>query len=141
MRTLCLLQALLLALALAGCGFSGPSGEKIREDAYNEGYEDGLRDGEVKGYDRGYGAGYDDGYEAGKRDAKSTTPTVVAAAAPAFGSSGEPRDYVLNTNTHKFHHPSCKSVLQMNAKNKKTIHATREEVIDMGYSPCGNCDP
>ena len=49
--------------------------------------------------------------------------------------------YILNTNTHKFHYPSCKSVKQMKEKNKKTYIGTREKIIEMGYSPCKNCNP
>lgn len=50
-------------------------------------------------------------------------------------------DYVLNTNTGKFHKPSCNSVNQMKEKNKQEYHGTREDVIDMGYDPCQNCNP
>lgn len=50
-------------------------------------------------------------------------------------------DYVLNTNTKKFHYPSCKSVKQMSDKNKAYYNGTRDEVIAMGYDPCGNCHP
>lgn len=50
-------------------------------------------------------------------------------------------DYVLNTNTGKFHNPSCNSVNQMKEKNKQEFHGTRDEVIDMGYVPCKNCNP
>ena len=50
-------------------------------------------------------------------------------------------DYVLNTNTHKFHYPDCKSVKQMKDKNKKEVHCTRDEVIAQGYEPCKNCNP
>ena len=49
--------------------------------------------------------------------------------------------YVLNTNTHKFHYPSCSSVKKMSEKNKSLYTGTRDEVISMGYSPCGNCHP
>ena len=49
--------------------------------------------------------------------------------------------YILNTNTKKFHEPDCKSVKQMKDKNKKEFSGTRDEVIDMGYDPCGNCHP
>lgn len=49
--------------------------------------------------------------------------------------------YVLNTNTKKFHDPSCPSVDQMNDKNKAYYTGSREEVIAMGYLPCGNCHP
>lgn len=50
-------------------------------------------------------------------------------------------DYVLNTNTKKFHYPSCRSVKQMSEKNKSFYTGTREEVINMGYDLCGNCHP
>lgn len=49
--------------------------------------------------------------------------------------------YVLNTNTHKFHYPTCNSVNQMKDKNKEVVDATREDVISWGYDPCGNCHP
>lgn len=49
--------------------------------------------------------------------------------------------YVLNTNTKKFHYPDCNSVKQMKDKNRKDVKETREEVIQQGYSPCGNCNP
>ena len=50
-------------------------------------------------------------------------------------------DYVLNTNTKKFHYPSCSSVKRMSEKNKSFFTGTRDEVIAMGYDPCGNCHP
>ncbi|MBR4889494.1 MAG: hypothetical protein IKU17_10150, partial [Clostridia bacterium] len=51
------------------------------------------------------------------------------------------RDYVLNTNTYKFHYPSCSSVDDMKESNTAYYHGTRDEIIDMGYSPCGRCHP
>lgn len=50
-------------------------------------------------------------------------------------------DYILNTNTKKFHYPSCSSVKQMKDKNKGYFSGTREEVIAKGYDPCGRCHP
>lgn len=49
--------------------------------------------------------------------------------------------YILNTSTHKFHYPSCSSVGQMNESNKQEYTGTRDEVIAMGYDPCGRCHP
>lgn len=49
--------------------------------------------------------------------------------------------YVLNTNTKKFHLPSCSSVKDMKDKNKKEVSCSRDEVIDMGYVPCKRCNP
>lgn len=49
--------------------------------------------------------------------------------------------YVLNTNTKKFHYASCGSAKKISEKNRQDFYGTREELIAMGYSPCGNCDP
>ena len=51
------------------------------------------------------------------------------------------QEYILNTNTNKFHYPSCKSVKQMKEENKKEYTGTRDEIISQGYSACKNCDP
>lgn len=53
----------------------------------------------------------------------------------------EERDYILNTSKMKFHVPSCSSVKQMSEKNKEERHCSREELINEGYGPCGNCHP
>ncbi|MGM9626937.1 MAG: hypothetical protein ACI3V4_02430 [Faecousia sp.] len=50
-------------------------------------------------------------------------------------------EYILNTNTKKFHFPWCSSVDQMKESNKKTFTGTRDEVIAKGYDPCGRCHP
>ena len=51
------------------------------------------------------------------------------------------RDYVLNTNSKKFHTPDCRSVDQMKEENKAFFTGSREEILDLGYVPCKNCDP
>lgn len=50
-------------------------------------------------------------------------------------------DYILNTNSMKFHLPSCSSIGQMSEKNKQEYHGTRESLIEQGYEPCSNCNP
>lgn len=49
--------------------------------------------------------------------------------------------YVLNTNTMKFHYPTCSSVDEMKEKNKEIYTGNREDVIHMGYAPCKQCNP
>lgn len=49
--------------------------------------------------------------------------------------------YILNTNTRKFHYPSCSSVKRMKESNKREFVGDRQELINKGYSPCGNCHP
>ena len=57
------------------------------------------------------------------------------------GAAAAPQEYVLNTNTMKFHYPECKSVGKMKDKNKQVVEATRDEVRSWGYDPCGICRP
>lgn len=50
-------------------------------------------------------------------------------------------NYVANKNTGKFHYPSCSSVGDMKESNKLYWTGTRDELVSMGYVPCGRCHP
>lgn len=69
-----------------------------------------------------------------------STEASVAEETPAPQES-QGITYVLNTNTKKFHYPTCSSVDDMKEKNKQTYTGSREEVINMGYVPCKRCNP
>ncbi|RKQ29768.1 MULTISPECIES: DNA/RNA non-specific endonuclease [Clostridia] len=56
-------------------------------------------------------------------------------------NSSSSTTYVLNTNNHKFHYPTCGSVKQMKKKNRKKYTGKRADVIKMGYEPCKKCNP
>lgn len=74
----------------------------------------------------------------------TVTPTPSAEPEkqePATGSEASQADYILNTNTKKFHYPTCSSVNDMKEKNKQEFFGTRDETIALGYSPCGRCKP
>lgn len=49
--------------------------------------------------------------------------------------------YILNTNTKKFHYPSCSSVDQMKDSNKQEYTGSRDDLIAQGYDPCKRCNP
>ena len=49
--------------------------------------------------------------------------------------------YVLNTNTKKFHYPSCSSVKTIKNQHRKDYTGSRTNVIAMGYVPCKRCNP
>ncbi|MEY8355209.1 ComEC/Rec2 family competence protein [Lachnospiraceae bacterium 54-53] len=51
------------------------------------------------------------------------------------------REYVVNTNTKKFHLPDCKSAASIKTENRETYSGTREELIRRGYEPCQSCRP
>ena len=73
-----------------------------------------------------------------------TEATAVPTASPEPQNTVVPSaetDYVLNTSRKKFHFPDCGSVEQMSEKNRKSYHGTRDELIEQGYTPCGNCKP
>lgn len=69
------------------------------------------------------------------------TPEPVVEQEMDRSSMPTGTDYVLNTNTKKFHYTGCGSVKKMKEKNKRFYTGTREECISMGYNPCGNCEP
>lgn len=50
-------------------------------------------------------------------------------------------DYILNTNSKKFHLPDCTSVAKIKDENKENYYGSRDTLIRQGYSPCGQCNP
>lgn len=73
----------------------------------------------------------------GTQQAAVQTESVKETSAPV--STGT--EYILNTNTKKFHYPSCSSVKQMKASNKKEYTGSRDDLIAQGYDPCKKCNP
>lgn len=51
------------------------------------------------------------------------------------------RNYIINKNTKKFHEEDCKSVQDIQKKNKEQYYGSREELLQNGYEPCGRCKP
>lgn len=131
-----------------------------RTEAKNEYYDER--------YNLGYENGYSKGYAEAKAEltpkktsvpAKQSESVVIvqeptdkikkqSAPAAEVQKAEEPvketvkqYDYIINTNTGKFHYTWCSSVGQMKEKNKKYYTGTRESVVNMGYVPCKNCNP
>ncbi len=50
-------------------------------------------------------------------------------------------EYILNTNTKKFHLPSCLSVKNIKEKNKESFNGNKIWLSDNGYTPCNSCKP
>lgn len=85
-----------------------------------------------------------DGSQHEEQKTATVTPTPspeLEKQEPVTGSEALQADYILNTNTKKFHHPTCSSVNDMKEKNKQEFFGTRDETIALGYSPCGRCKP
>lgn len=75
--------------------------------------------------------------KSGTQQAAVQTESVKETSEPV--STGT--EYILNTNTKKFHYPSCSSVKQMKASNKKEYIGSRDDLIAQGYDPCKKCNP
>lgn len=52
-----------------------------------------------------------------------------------------PKTYIINTNSHKFHEPSCKLADDIKDTNKSTFSGNRYDLIKQGYEPCKSCNP
>ena len=61
----------------------------------------------------------------------------AAVQAPVAGMGTE--NYVMNTNTKKFHLPSCSSVPTISPKNRQDYTGTRAELESQGYTGCKKC--
>lgn len=81
--------------------------------------------------------------------APSPVPVENEDPAPPEPSPEEPQPdedpqavtYILNTNTKKFHKPSCRSAKQIKPGNRQETGDAREDLLARGYSPCKNCRP
>ena len=50
-------------------------------------------------------------------------------------------EYILNTNSKKFHKISCANAESISEKNKSEFIGNRADLVNQGYSPCGSCKP
>ena len=71
-----------------------------------------------------------------KNESAQTNPTVVVT--PGTDEPDDVGEYIGNKNSKKFHLPTCKN---LPAEKNRVYLSSRQEAIDGGYDPCGNCDP
>jgi len=62
-----------------------------------------------------------------------TNPTEHAAE-----QSSDDGNYIGNNRSMRFHRPSCAT---LPAEQNRVVLATREDAVNGGYDPCGNCRP
>ena len=104
-----------------GRGEIADGGNKSEDTDNNEG---GSQNGEgTEGESGGAAGGSDPGGDNGGED----MPTDC--------------DYVLNTNSKKFHLPGKSCANSISDKNREEFFGTREELIEDGYEPCKICKP
>lgn len=75
-------------------------------------------------------------------DGKKLTVSVEkgenAITNPTSQSSTNEVKYIGNKNSKVFHYPTCKN---LPAEKNQVSFSTRDEAVDAGYKPCGNCKP
>ncbi len=64
-----------------------------------------------------------------------------AGTADQGNNSSDIREFVLNTNSKKFHTPDCSGATNISSSNKEEYRGTRAAIIKEGYQPCGICKP
>ncbi len=69
------------------------------------------------------------------KKAATTQKTTVSS------DSSSVTTYIVNTNSKKFHYPSCSSADDISAENRWETKDTRDSLVSQGYSPCGRCKP
>ncbi len=82
----------------------------------------------------------------GPNSTQTTTPTTAPTQAPETMEPTQPEQesgtqYVLNTNSMKFHYPDCEAAAKISKWNRGEYTGDREDLLDQGYSPCGYCHP
>ena len=77
-----------------------------------------------------------------KNDSKTEpAPTPDPTPAPQPDPVPDGPYYILNTGSKKFHESDCDSADEILSSNKEYYTGTAEELMEKGYSPCGNCEP
>lgn len=51
------------------------------------------------------------------------------------------QNYILNTNSNKFHDPACSLTEDIKKENREEYYGSRQTLLDRGFSPCGSCKP
>ena len=71
-----------------------------------------------------------------KNENAQTNPTVVVT--PGTDEPDDVSEYIGNKNSKKFHLPTCKN---LPAEKNRVYFDSRQEAVDAGHTPCGNCSP
>ena len=71
----------------------------------------------------------------------ATGESLLSESVTIENDSKETIEYILNTNTFKFHLSTCDSVEQMSEQNKKLYKGKKEDLEKAGYTACKSCNP
>ena len=93
------------------------------------------------GIELDYTTGESRSTEVSTEDSDSTVTAELDDPENLVSAHTETAEYVLNTNTKKFHNPTCPSTEEMKPKNREEFTGYRDELLSRGYEPCGRCNP
>ena len=82
--------------------------------------------------------GVDIDYATGDSWLSGSTPPGDSSASSQDTAASE---YILNTNSKKFHLPTCPSAAKIDASNRQDYTGSRQDLLAQGYTPCGSCKP
>ena len=114
-------------------------GERIRFCVYCYNVQPGITIDYATGDSSGPEFTGSDSASGGKETAKQTEVSETPASEPSV--SGGTVSYVVNTNTGRFHYPTCSSVKDIAPGNRMEWTGSRDELIGRGYTPCKRCNP
>lgn len=144
MRKIIIALALIAAMCIAcACaeearvlqtGDKGEDVKAVQERLIQLGYLNGKADGV-------YGKGTARAVSSYQEDVGLVADGIANLATQNALFTAEKQDYVLNKKSRKFHLPECSGVKSMSEKNREDVYATRDELIEQGYDPCGTCKP
>ena len=71
----------------------------------------------------------------------ATGESRLAEEDSTSAGTGSAASYILNTNSKKFHDPGCANAASISQGNRQDFTGSRQELLDQGYAPCGQCKP
>lgn len=74
-------------------------------------------------------------------EAPTDPPAPAQEETPAEQPAANVFTYVINTDSRKFHYPSCSRAKEISDANRSEYTGTRDDLIAQGYDPCGTCKP
>lgn len=73
--------------------------------------------------------------------AATEPPAPAQEETPAEQPAANVFTYIINTDSGKFHYPSCSRAKEISDANRSEYTGTRDDLIAQGYDPCGTCKP
>ena len=70
-----------------------------------------------------------------------TEPPAPVIEEPQPVEQNNDTTYLVNTDSNKFHYPSCRTIKNYDDPHWEERSCDRQQLLDEGYSPCGVCNP